>query len=117
MSWTSTRLHWSTLGSDPLTEDGAPTLHEFCIRGLHCSDCASTVKNGLERKQGVSVADVNLGSGKVCVTYDPSTIDPPAIEREVRKMGYAVDAGDMEDEAEVLRSGEFYATVAAGVLL
>ncbi len=98
-------------------EDGTPTLHEFCIRGLHCSDCASTVKNGLERKRGVSVADVNLGSGKVCVTYDPSTIDPPAIEREVRKMGYAVDTGDMEEEVEVLRSGEFYATVAAGVLL
>ncbi len=100
-----------------MTEDGTPTLHEFCIRGLHCSDCASTVKNGLERKNGVSAADVNLGSGKVCVTYDPSTIDPTTIEREVRKMGYAVDTGEMEGEVEVLRSREFYATVAAGVLL
>ena len=100
-----------------MTEDGTQTLHEFCIRGLHCSDCASTVKNGLERRQGVSVADVNLGSGKVCVTYDPSTIDPVTIEREVRKMGYSVDTGDMEVEVEVFRSREFYATVAAGVLL
>jgi Cd2+/Zn2+-exporting ATPase len=98
-------------------EAEGPTLHEFCIRGLHCSDCARTVKNGLEHRDGVRSADVNLGSGKVCVTYDPSTIEPEAIERAVQKMGYSVGRGEVEGGKGVLGSGEFVATVAAGVLL
>ncbi len=100
-----------------MADDDEPVLHEFCIRGLHCSDCADTVKNGLERKEGVSAADVHLGSGKVCVSYDPSATDPGNIEQAVRRMGYAVDKGDAKEDGEVLRSGKFYATVAAGVLL
>ncbi len=97
--------------------DEGTVLHEFCIRGLHCSDCAKTVKSGLEMRDGVSGADVNLGSGKVCVTYDPSVIEPATIETAVRKMGYSVERGRVEEEEEVLRSGEFVATVIAGVLL
>jgi Cd2+/Zn2+-exporting ATPase len=100
-----------------MSDDEDPILHEFCIRGLHCSDCAKTVKNGLEMRKGVSSADVNLGSGKVCVTFDPDAIEPEAIEKAVVKMGYSVERGEMEEEEEVLRSGEFVATVFAGVLL
>ncbi len=100
-----------------MADDDEPVLHEFCIRGLHCSDCADTVENGLERKEGISAADVHLGSGKVCVTYDPSATDPGTIEQAVRRMGYAVDRGDAKEDGEVRRSGEFRATVAAGVLL
>ncbi len=101
-----------------MVDDGDTVLHEFCIRGLHCSDCVRTVKNGLEMRQGVSQADVSLGSGKVCVTYDPGSIEPQEIEATVRKMGYAVETGDVEaEEEEVLRSGEFVATVVAGALL
>ena len=99
-------------------EDGdGPTLHEFCIRGLHCSDCARTVKNGLELRDGVRSADVNLGSGKVCVTYDPHTIGPDSIENAVQRMGYSVERGEVEEGENVLRSGELVATVVAGVLL
>ncbi|NIP34416.1 MAG: hypothetical protein GWN18_05705, partial [Thermoplasmata archaeon] len=94
-----------------MADDGDAVLHEFCIRGLHCSDCVRTVKNGLEMREGVNQADVNLGSGKVCVTYDPGSIGPQEIEASVRKMGYAVETGDVEAEEEVLRSGEFVATV------
>jgi Cd2+/Zn2+-exporting ATPase len=100
-----------------VSDEPAPILHEFCIRGLHCSDCAKTVKNGLELRGGVSNADVNLGSGKVCVTYDPSAIEPENIERAVEKMGYSVERGDVEVEEEVLRSGEAIATFLAGALL
>ncbi len=100
-----------------MSEEEAPVLYEFCIRGLHCSDCARTVKNGLELRDGVSEADVNLGSGKVCVTYDPDAIAPEEIDDAVRKMGYSVETGGAEGEEEVLRSGEFVATVVAGVLL
>ncbi|UCC92397.1 MAG: heavy-metal-associated domain-containing protein, partial [Thermoplasmata archaeon] len=81
-----------------MPDDDAPVLHEFCIRGLHCSDCAKTVKNGLERRDGVDNADVNLGSGKVCVTYDPDTIEPETIEGAVVKMGYSVERGEVEEE-------------------
>jgi Cd2+/Zn2+-exporting ATPase len=100
-----------------LTDDGEQVLHEFCIRGLHCSDCVKTVKNGLEMRDGVSHADVNLGSGKVCVTYDPDTIEPQAIMGAVRRMGYSVETGRVEEDEEVLGSGEFMAAVVAGVLL
>jgi len=92
-------------------------LHEFCIRGLHCSDCVRTVKAGLEGREGVSQADVNLASGRVCVTYDPSSIDPGSIEQTVRRMGYAVERGERAGDGEVMGSPEFLAAVMAGVLL
>jgi Cd2+/Zn2+-exporting ATPase len=100
-----------------LDEEDSPTLHEFCIRGLHCSDCVATVKSGLVGKKGVAKADVSLASGKVCVTYDPDVIQPATIESTVRRMGYSVDHGDVEEEEEVLRSTEFIAAVLAGVLM
>ncbi len=98
---------------------GGPSLHEFCIRGLHCTDCAKAVTSGLEGEPGVSEATVSMGSGRVCVTYDPAQISPDAIEAEVRRMGYAVERGDGDDEdgGSVLRSAEFVAAVVAGVLL
>jgi Cd2+/Zn2+-exporting ATPase len=104
-------------GAVELPEGGA--LHEFCIRGLHCTDCATAVKAGLEGRKGVTDASVSMGSGRVCVTYDPGSIDPVDIEKAVRKMGYTVDDGDGDDDGEgtLLRSGEFVATVVAGVLL
>ncbi len=99
------------------SEGGA--LHEFCIRGLHCTDCVTAVKADLEGKKGVTDASISMGSGRVCVTYDPGSIGPEDIEKAVRKMGYTVDDGDGDDDGEetLLRSGEFVATVVAGVLL
>lgn len=94
-----------------------PVLHEFCIRGLHCSDCVRTVKAGLEGREGVSQADVNLASGRVCVTYDPGSIDPGSIEQTVRRMGYAVERGERAEDGDVMRSGETVAAVLAGLLL
>ena len=94
-----------------------PVLHEFCIRGLHCSDCVRTVKAGLEGREGVSQADVNLASGRVCVTYDPDSIDPGSIEQTVRRMGYAVERGERAEDGDVMRSGETVAAVLAGLLL
>jgi Cd2+/Zn2+-exporting ATPase len=106
-------------GGDHRNEEAeVADVHEFCVRGIHCADCAEAITSGLEAKEGVIDARVNVGSGRVCVRYEHERINEAGIEDTVRRMGYGVALRGAEDEEEsILASSEFWATVVAGILL
>ena len=44
------------------------------ISGMHCASCALNVENSLNDLEGVEEAQVNIGTEKATVEYDPEKL-------------------------------------------
>jgi Cu+-exporting ATPase len=63
---------------------------ELNISGMHCASCAVTLEKGISGAEGVSEAQVNYGTGKAVVEYNPEISDLSRLEEAVKKSGYEV---------------------------
>ena len=61
---------------------------EFTITGMTCAACATRIEKGLNKLDGVSLANVNLALENATVEYDPSEASPVDIIQRVEKLGY-----------------------------
>ncbi|MFJ7930703.1 heavy metal translocating P-type ATPase [Peribacillus sp. NPDC096448] len=61
---------------------------EFAITGMTCAACATRIEKGLNKMDGVSMANVNLALESATVEYDPSEASPMDIIQRVEKLGY-----------------------------
>jgi Cu+-exporting ATPase len=55
---------------------------------MHCATCALNISNSLYKKEGVKRADVNYGTDKAVVEYDPTIISLEEIGETIRKLEY-----------------------------
>ncbi|MFD2759644.1 copper chaperone CopZ [Lentibacillus juripiscarius] len=62
------------------------------VKGMTCGHCESAVKGALEGLDGVQAVEVNLGSGKVDVTYDDAKVTVADMREAVEDQGYDVVA-------------------------
>ena len=60
------------------------------IKGLDCASCAEKIEKTLRREKGIESVTVYLGSEKVDVNFDPSSISQKRIEREIEVLGYGI---------------------------
>jgi copper chaperone CopZ/thiol-disulfide isomerase/thioredoxin len=58
------------------------------ILGMDCPACALTIEKRLRKLEGVKEAKVNYMTQNVAVTYDPSKIGIPEIEKAIENLGY-----------------------------
>lgn len=58
------------------------------ITGMTCAACANKIEKGLNKLDGVDVANVNLALEKASVSYDPSKINVDKLEQTIQKLGY-----------------------------
>ncbi|WP_028393653.1 heavy metal translocating P-type ATPase [Bacillus cihuensis] len=61
---------------------------EFAIKGMTCAACATRIEKGLNKMNGVSMANVNLALEQATVEYEPSQASPADIIHQVEKLGY-----------------------------
>ncbi|WP_010650470.1 copper chaperone CopZ [Oceanobacillus massiliensis] len=62
------------------------------VQGMTCGHCKMSVEGALEKLDGVTAAEVDLGSGKVDVTYDESKVSLDNMKEAVEDQGYDVSA-------------------------
>ena len=60
------------------------------ISGMSCVSCAKTIENSLEHVDGVTKAQVNLGSEEADVEYDSTKVNLFDMENAVEDAGYKV---------------------------
>lgn len=60
------------------------------VVGMTCGHCESAVKGALEKLNGVTGVEVNLGTGKVDVTYDDAQVTVADMREAVEEQGYDV---------------------------
>ncbi|MBE3596898.1 MAG: copper-translocating P-type ATPase [Hydrogenibacillus sp.] len=58
------------------------------ITGMTCSACAARIEKGLNKVDGVALANVNLALEKATVRLDPRKVDAERIDELVKKLGY-----------------------------
>src|SRR5699024_7227296 len=80
---------------------------ELDIRGMTCASCSGRIEKGLNRMQGIDLANINLATESGVVEYSPGLVFLDDILAKVKKLGYeAIVKQDREDpkdykEAEV----------------
>lgn len=60
------------------------------IGGMNCAGCVNTIETKLSQTQGVKNCQVNLGSEKAVLEFDPKTIDISKLEDLIKEIGYKV---------------------------
>jgi P-type Cu+ transporter len=72
------------------------------VSGMTCAACSARIQRTLERRDGVSAANVNLMTGAATVTYDPAATTPAALVEAIRGTGYGAELPRPDASAESL---------------
>ena len=72
------------------------------IGGMVCATCVQTIESALRALPGIVTANVNLGTEKAYVTYNPSLSAIPEMKKAIEDAGYQYlgIAGEVSEEAE-----------------
>ena len=76
------------------------------IGGMTCAMCVKTIESALERLDGFISADVNLGTEKAYVTYNPGIATVSEMKRSIEEAGYkylGVEGEEIGDLEEIAR--------------
>jgi Cu+-exporting ATPase len=72
------------------------------VGGMTCASCVTTVEKALKKIEGVHEANVNLGSEKARIVYDPELLGKEDIRKAIEEAGYKF----LGVEGEELRNTE-----------
>jgi copper chaperone CopZ len=62
----------------------------FAVHGMHCGGCVSVITKALQRREGVTAAQVNLADSVAVVTFDPQKVAPAELQVLIEDLGYTV---------------------------
>lgn len=60
------------------------------VKGMTCMGCVRSVKNVLESVPGVSGVEIELDSGRVCLSYDSTKTGTDQFRDAINDAGYEV---------------------------
>jgi len=60
------------------------------VEGMTCMGCVNSVKRLLTALDGVEEVDVDLSRGRVQVSYEPTRVQPEAMQLAIEGGGYRV---------------------------
>jgi Cu+-exporting ATPase len=88
-----------------VNEAGYDVIHHevtISVGGMMCATCVETIEAALRELPGVVAVNVNLGTEKAYVTYNPSLTGIPDMKKAIEDAGYQYlgIAGEVSDEAE-----------------
>lgn len=63
---------------------------EIKVSGMSCAMCVQAIEKSLKEVEGVNNAQVNLGTEKATVEYDPDKVRLPELETAIEEAGYDV---------------------------
>lgn len=72
---------------------------EFVITGMTCAACSTRIEKGLNKLEGVTLANVNLALENATVEYNPAQISVADIIGRVEKLGYGAISKEDEKQA------------------
>lgn len=60
------------------------------ITGMTCAACATRIEKGLNKLDGVEVANVNLALEKSTIKFHPDKVNEQEFEKKIEALGYGV---------------------------
>lgn len=85
------------LGYDVVTEK-----KELVLTGMTCAACATRIEKGLNKMDGMIVANVNLALEKASVEYNPTDVSLHEMIQKIEQLGYGAIIKSEENEQEAV---------------
>lgn len=63
----------------------------YRVKGMHCASCSSVIEKTFKGVDGVHSAEVNYGTEKAKVSFDPSKTSPHELSKHIESLGYSLD--------------------------
>ncbi|MFA6364798.1 MAG: heavy metal translocating P-type ATPase [Candidatus Paceibacterota bacterium] len=60
----------------------------FKVRGMHCASCAVIIGKELNKTEGVTSAEVNVGTEAVKINFDEQKISAETLSKKIKPLGY-----------------------------
>lgn len=70
----------------------------YKVKGMHCASCSSVIEKTIKKVEGVQSAEVNYGTEKAKVSFDPSKTNPHVLSKHIEPLGYSLDIPAMAEE-------------------
>ncbi len=67
------------------------------IKGMHCASCALTIEKTLKKVDGVQKCDVNYGTEKAKIEFDPTVTSIKNLSSKIEPFGYSLNTHVMPD--------------------
>lgn len=70
----------------------------YRVKGMHCASCSSVIEKTFKKVEGVHSAEVNYGTEKAKVSFDPSKTSPHDLSKHIEPLGYSLDIATSAEE-------------------
>jgi Cu2+-exporting ATPase/Cu+-exporting ATPase len=70
----------------------------YKVKGMHCASCSSVIEKTLKKITGVQLAEVNYGTEKAKVSFDPLKTNPHDLSKQIEPLGYSLEIGATAEE-------------------
>lgn len=64
---------------------------------MHCASCSSVIEKTFKKIDGVQSAEVNYGTEKAKVSFDPSKTNPRDLSKRIEPLGYSLEIPAAEE--------------------
>lgn len=66
----------------------------YRVKGMHCASCSSIIERTFKKVEGVQSAEVNYGTEKAKVSFDPTKTNPEELSKKIEPLGYSLVTED-----------------------
>jgi Cu2+-exporting ATPase/Cu+-exporting ATPase len=70
----------------------------YNVKGMHCASCSSVIEKTFKKVEGVHSAEVNYGTEKAKVSFDPSKTNPHDLSKHIEPLGYSLEVPASAEE-------------------
>ncbi len=70
----------------------------YGVRGMHCASCSSVIEKMFKKVEGVQSAEVNYGTEKAKVSFDPLKTNPYDLSKQIEPLGYSLEIPSTAEE-------------------
>jgi Cu2+-exporting ATPase/Cu+-exporting ATPase len=73
-------------------------IQTYTVKGMHCASCSSVIEKTFKKIEGVHSAEVNYGTEKAKISFDPSKINPHDLSKHIEPLGYSLEVPPSAEE-------------------
>ncbi len=70
----------------------------YNVKGMHCASCSSVIEKTFKKVEGVHSAEVNYGTERAKVSFDPSKTNPHDLSKHIEPLGYSLEVPETASE-------------------
>ena len=78
----------------------------YRVKGMHCASCSSVIEKTFKKVEGVHSVEVNYGTEKAKVSFDPSKTNPHDLSKHIEPLGYSLEVSTSADTSALLSASE-----------